>query len=387
MKTRHLSLTGFSARRPPRAHPQRESLDWLADIHAAAEATLEGLGPGERDAFAIRLRRVMDRVACGPASIAWRASVLPEAGSSEWSKASLYDPTTSPHGAGTDARSNAFAEHVNAYFEDEYSDVEHAPRDLIHVTCTGYVAPSGAQRVVASKGWGALTRVTHAYHMGCYASLPATRIACGYIWSESLREVGPDRRVDIVHTELCSLHLDPSDHALEQLVVQSLFADGDIRYSVKDSGDYPGLEILALAEEILPDSVDSMSWAVSDFGLRMTLYRAVPEQIAEVLRKFVAELYLRADLQLGDTLASTVFVVHPGGPKIIDRVAQVLELAPGQVQASREVLFEHGNMSSATLPYIWMRVIADDRVVAGTLVLSLAFGPGLTISGGLFRKH
>jgi predicted naringenin-chalcone synthase len=387
VKSRHLSLTGFSARPPPRALPQRESLDWLADIHAAAEATLEGLDPSERDAFAIRLRRVMDRVACGPSSIAWRASVLAEVGSAEWSKASLYDPTTRPHGAGTDARNKAFAEHVNAYFEEEYADVDRAPKDLIHVTCSGYVAPSGAQRVVAAKGWGALTRVTHAYHMGCYASLPATRMACGYIWSESLREMEADRRVDIVHTELCSLHLDPSDHTLEQLVVQSLFADGDIRYSVKDRGDYPGLEILALAEEILPSSADSMSWAVSDFGMRMTLSREVPDQIAGVLRKFVAELYLRADLQLGDTLAGTVFAVHPGGPKIIDRVAQVLELAPGQVQASREVLFEHGNMSSATLPYIWMRVIADDRVVAGTLVLSLAFGPGLTISGGLFRKH
>jgi predicted naringenin-chalcone synthase len=82
-----------------------------------------------------------------------------------------------------------------------------------------------------------------------------------------------------------------------------------------------------------------------------------------------------------------VFAVHPGGPKIIDRVRQVLELTDVQVQTSRDVLFDHGNMSSATLPHIWMRLAADEGVAPGTLVASLAFGPGLTVCGGLFRKQ
>ena len=60
--------------------------------------------------------------------------------------------------------------------------------------------------------------------MGCYAALSAVRIAAGFVPNAS-------RRVDIVHTELCSLHLDPADRRLEQLIVQSLFADGMIRYS------------------------------------------------------------------------------------------------------------------------------------------------------------
>ncbi|HEY0468512.1 MAG TPA: 3-oxoacyl-[acyl-carrier-protein] synthase III C-terminal domain-containing protein, partial [Polyangiaceae bacterium] len=79
--------------------------------------------------------------------------------------------------------------------------------------------------------------------------------------------------------------------------------------------------------------------------------------------------------------------VHPGGPKIIDRGREVQDLEPAQVQASRDVLFEHGNMSSATLPHVWQRVLSYDGVKPGTLVLSLAFGPGLTVCGGLFRKH
>jgi predicted naringenin-chalcone synthase len=273
-----------------------------------------------------------------------------------------------------------YAEIVDDYFENAYSADDTPPGDLIHVTCTGYVSPSGAQKLVARRGWGATTRVTHAYHMGCYAAVPAVRIAAGY-----LATAGRPQRADIVHTELCSLHIDPADHQLEQLVVQTLFSDGLIRYSVVDDDGRPGLRLLASHESLLEDSAASMGWMVSDWGMRMTLSRDVPERIASSLRAFVIELYRRAGFAL-DTRGS-VFAVHPGGPKILDRVRDVLELDESQLRASRGVLFDHGNMSSATLPHIWMRVLADPSIAAGTLVPSLAFGPGLTVTGGLFEKR
>jgi len=245
--------------------------------------------------------------------------------------------------------------------------------------------------MVADKGWGALTTVTHAYHMGCYAAFPAIRIAAGHLGMPAeLRPSRRERRVDIVHTELCTLHLDPSDHAAEQCVVQSLFADGFVRYSLRDarSDEHArGLELLALSEQILPDSASSMAWTVGDFGMHMSLMRDVPDRIASALRPFVTELLAKGGFNVAEALRDAVVAVHPGGPKIIDRVREVLELSPAQVQASRDVLFEYGNMSSATLPHVWQRVLDDEAVRAGTLVLSLAFGPGLTVCGGLFRKH
>jgi predicted naringenin-chalcone synthase len=195
------------------------------------------------------------------------------------------------------------------------------------------------------------------------------------------------RRSDIVHTELCSLHLDPSDHAIEQLVVQSLFADGFIRYSVESRAPRDSaLEILALSERVIPGSADAMTWALSDAGMAMTLSRDVPERIGAALRSFVSDLYRQAGLEPHAELPRTAFAIHPGGPRIIDSVRERLELTPSQVQVSRDVLFEFGNMSSATLPHIWMRLLEDANVPAGTLIMSLAFGPGLTICGALFRK-
>jgi predicted naringenin-chalcone synthase len=384
-----LTLSHFSMQRPRHQIAQTRALDWLADIHAASQATIDSLTAAERDAFAARMRKLIDRCACGPDRVGSRGYSIADLGSSDFEQLSLYDVTRHPRGRGTAARSELFAEVVADYFEREFAAESEPPSELIHVTCTGYVAPSGAQRVVANKGWGARTHVTHAYHMGCYAAFPAIRMAAGHVsLPAAFAPGGGARRADIVHTELCTLHLDPSEHSAEQCVVQSLFADGFMRYSVRET-ETPlpsSFEVLALSEQILPDSAQSMGWAAADFGMHMTLGRDVPERIAVALRPFVSGLFDRSGLNIAESLRHAVVAVHPGGPKIIDRVREVLELTEAQVQTSRAVLFDYGNMSSATLPHVWMRLAEDAEVHAGTLILSLAFGPGLTVCGGLFRK-
>ncbi len=378
-------LGGFSVRRPRFEIAQSRALHWLGDIHVEAQTTSESLNASEQALFSTRIRKLIERCACGPAQIGSRGHVTPDLGSTSYESSQLYDVTRHPHGLGTAARSRVFAEVVNAYFDAEFEDEGVAPGELIHVTCTGYVAPSGAQRLVANKGWR--THVTHAYHMGCYAAFPAIRMAAGQLSVPSaFAPNGAEKRVDIVHTELCTLHLDPTQHSAEQCVVQSLFGDGFVRYSLRSDSDGPGLEVLALSERILPGTAQSMGWATGDFGMHMTLARDVPDHIASALRPFVSELLEQSGLGLAE-LQRAVVAVHPGGPKIIDRVREVLELSEAQVAASRGVLFAYGNMSSATLPHVWQQILEDDAVAVGTPILSLAFGPGLTVCGGVFRKR
>lgn len=212
------------------------------------------------------------------------------------------------------------------------------------------------------------------------------RIAAGYRASSAAADTG--ERCDIVHTEICSLHLNPARHDPEQLVVQSLFADGFIRYSLGDApaaGEGAGLEILAFAERIVRESLIDIRWAPGDFGMRMTLSRNVPDKVGPELEAF-AEALADASGLTRTALAGAVWAVHPGGPRIVDKVEEWMRLEASQVRASREILFERGNMSSATLPHIWDRILSDDSVRPGTLVVSLAFGPGLTIYGAVMRK-
>jgi predicted naringenin-chalcone synthase len=146
------------------------------------------------------------------------------------------------------------------------------------------------------------------------------------------------------------------------------------------------MELVAAREEIVPDTGDAMSWMVSDAGMRMTLSRKVPDHIRACLGAFLERLGAGAGLTAAGLCREAVFAIHPGGPRIIDEIAEHLGLAPLQVQASDAVLRDHGNMSSATLPHVWQRILADDAVRSGTLVVSLAFGPGLTVSGAVLRK-
>lgn len=372
-----LLLSDFSLRSPRHRIAQGQALEWLARAHAQAQAT--GSGEPPEDLLEGMTRR-FERFGCSPEQVSSRGLAVGDLNGTDWSRSRIYDVSQFPHGQGTSARSELFAEVVNDYFETEFPSSGDAPSDLIHVTCTGYVSPSGAQRVVARNAWGQRTRVTHAYHMGCYAAFPAIRMAAGQLSTGGVRSV-------IAHTELCSLHLDPSDHSAEQCVIQSLFGDGFASYAVTHDTTRAGLEVLALDECILSGSESSMRWVAGDHGMRMTLGRDVPERIGQELRGFVERVFRSAGLDVARELRDARVAVHPGGPKIIDAVRTVLELSETQVAASRAVLFEHGNMSSATLPHVWQRMLADEAVASGTLILSLAFGPGLTICGGVFRKR
>jgi predicted naringenin-chalcone synthase len=214
--------------------------------------------------------------------------------------------------------------------------------------------------------------------MGCYASIPSIRIGSAFIHQGA-------KTCDVVHTEFCSLHMDLLNHSLGQLVIESLFADGAISYRLKNhlKPYQKGFKILATYEKLIPDSLHGMSWETSQFGFAMTLSKDVPSLIAGSIEGFNKELLDKSGL---DSNLPVIYAIHPGGPKIIDQVALILNLDKSQYQYSVEVLKHHGNMSSATLPHVWQKILNDDAVPNGSIVLSLAFGPGLTIAGAVFEK-
>jgi predicted naringenin-chalcone synthase len=391
--SRPVVVSDFRSVQPAHAIAQDASLAWIASAHARAEATTaraEGR-PFDEAAYRDHFARRLARFACSPQTIASRGHEIDDCSHSRWNEMQIYRLDERAEGAGMLARTRLFDERASGIMARLYAEELFPPDDLVHVTCTGYVSPSAAQRLVADKGWGDATRVTHAYHMGCYAAFPALRIAGALALAGEAPSHGAPRarRTDVVHTELCSLHMNPRLHAPEQLVVQSLFADGFIRYSVGDAsthdGRSPALTVLAQAEEIVPESSGSMSWISSDWGMQMTLARDVPERLGRRVAAFVERLWARAGLEASGR-AGALYAVHPGGPKILDRVRDALALDESQVDFSRRVLRARGNMSSATVPHIWMEIARAHTVEDGRPVVSLAFGPGLTLCGAVLRK-
>jgi predicted naringenin-chalcone synthase len=362
--------------------PQKEVLEWLASAHALAETRQDALSIEQKEAVSRKIKKLVMRFGCSTDRVEIRGSVLDDFLHQNWDEMKVFFLGGKASGASAEVRSQIYSEVVSEVFARFYAEETLPPSAIMHVTCTGYVSPSGAQRLVAAKGWGESTEVLHSYHMGCYAALPSIRVASGLI-------VSGKPSVDLVHTELCTLHLDPTQHHPEQLVMQTLFADGLIRYRLAGSlplGETRGLEVVAAREEIIRDTQDAMTWIVSDNGMKMTLSRKVPDYIGSVLGDFMRRLLAPTGLDLETVRRNAVFAVHPGGPRIIDQVQGLLEISDRQVSHSNSILKNYGNMSSATLPHIWERMLHDPEIPEGTWIPSLAFGPGLTVSGMLLRK-
>jgi predicted naringenin-chalcone synthase len=137
-------------------------------------------------------------------------------------------------------------------------------------------------------------------------------------------------------------------------------------------------------EKLLPDSKQDMTWVASQFGMQMSLSKDVPTKIALALSDFISEVCQELDLSWEHLQANADFAIHPGGPKILTLAQELLLISDEQIKASKEILRERGNMSSATLPHIWQRLL--EHPSDKKYVLSLAFGPGLTIFGAVFER-
>jgi predicted naringenin-chalcone synthase len=379
-----VTLSNFQIIKPPHRLGQGELKDWTLKRHLAS-ARLSGT---EDEESLVRYEKIFDRYAVKPALIESRYFECPDITGSSVEEGAVYGITpATPKGASIGQRTKFYAERANGVLENFYAEGQAPLSHLVHVTCTGYRSPSPAQMLVAKRGWGEAVGVTHAYHMGCYASLPAIRLAEGLVSARLARDTTPNlpNQVDIVHTEMCGLHMNPAARTPEQIVVQSLFADGHVKYSVSPAGG-EGLRVLAIKEAVLADSDQDMSWAPEDWGLQMNLSREVPDKIRGIIGKFFGEMAAQAGLDPVALRKDALFAIHPGGPKIIQAVQDAMEITDEQTELSRAVLRERGNMSSATLPHVWAAMLAR-KPAKGTKVVSYAFGPGLTVFGAIFEVN
>lgn len=358
-------ITDFKIIRPQHEQSQEYLLNLIAHYHAKAESTLNSSLNVEQ--FLQTIKEKVFSLGLGQDKIQKRGYFPID--HSQFSKEN-----------GLSQKLQVFDQETARILDSFYPDNGEISPHIIQVSCTGYVAPSAAQQLVSKRKLGDKVSVTNAYHMGCYAAIPATRIAQGFLSSSG-------EECDIVHTEMCTLHMNSFIHTTEQLIVQGLFADGFIKYSVKKKpAKGPYLKILAIHESIVPESTSSMTWNPRESGFHLSIGKEVPVLIARGIEGYLCHLAQKANVSL-DQLKKAHFAIHPGGPKIIENVAKALHLNADQVKHSKDILYNYGNMSSATLPHVWEKIVSDKNVAPKELIVSLAFGPGLTIAGALFEKE
>jgi predicted naringenin-chalcone synthase len=260
-----------------------------------------------------------------------------------------------------------------------------APDEVTHViavSCTGFFAPGLDVELVKRLGLPPTTERTFIGFMGCYAAFNALRVAHGFCQSR------PDARVLVVCAELCTLHFQIDD-SLESVVVNSLFSDGAAAavLSARDAADAEGR--LAYVDgrcHLDDDSMEDMTWAIGDTGFKMGLSARVPDVVGENLPGYVDTLLGPHDLAPDDL---DFWAIHPGGRRIVEGAREALDLSEADVADSLAVLRRYGNMSSPTILFVLQRILNQQAQGDGAPPghgVAMAFGPGLTIEGALFRR-
>ena len=245
---------------------------------------------------------------------------------------------------------------------------------LATVSCTGYANPGLDVHLAKDLGMSPALRRLAVGHMGWYAAIPGLAVATDYV-------VAQRRPAVLVCAELTSLHLQPPPHDTEQAVAHALFGDACAALVLTPSNIVgEGLDVIAV--ETLTDvgSAADMTWDITDHGFRMSLSSRVPALVARNVPMLVDRLLTDRGLSPDDVRH---WAIHPGGPRIIDKVQEVLSLGDLQIKRSREILSRYGNCSSAT---ILLTLASMCPVPVGDYVLAMAFGPGLTVTGALLQS-
>jgi alpha-pyrone synthase len=241
---------------------------------------------------------------------------------------------------------------------------------LIVTTCTGFYAPGLDLQIIERFQLASGVERTIVGFMGCQAALPGLKLATHIVRSR------PEAKVLMVNLELCTIHLQETSD-LQSVLSFLIFADGCAASLV--SAEPRGLEIHGFGSAVMPDSRDQISWHIGGSGFLMWLDGAVPGTIARGLSGQIGNL-----LGGRDRAEVGLWAVHPGGRSVLDAAQDALRLDDGALAASREVLRDHGNMSSATVMFVLSRILADGAR-RGQHGCALAFGPGLTAEAMRFR--
>lgn len=190
----------------------------------------------------------------------------------------------------------------------------------------------------------------------------------------SLARAEPGSRVLLLVVELCGLTFRWNDRSKSNVIATALFGDGAAAAVIGTGLDGPALT--HWGEHTWPATLDVMGWKVREDGLAVVFSRDIPNIVRASMGTAIDEFLTGHGLCRADI---DDFLVHPGGAKVVEALEAVLELEPGALAHSRDILRRFGNMSAATVLFVAERALdVADATAKRYLVSSL--GPGFTVA-------
>ena len=252
---------------------------------------------------------------------------------------------------------------------------------LITISCTGFFAPGLDYHLINTLKLPRTIKRTHIGFMGCAASL----IGFNSVLEAMNSAPGKDEtNTLLVSVELCSLHLQ-TEPTKDNILANMIFADGAAAALFSNSPPPKSktlLKIISTQSILFDDSAEFMGWKVGDFGFEMLLSTELPKIILEravpALKKIFEDFGINKE-------EIKHWALHPGGRAILDSLQNGLELTGEEMNPSRDVLKNFGNMSSSSILFVLKEILQTRIIKHNDLCCAVAFGPGLTMEVALMK--
>jgi len=239
---------------------------------------------------------------------------------------------------------------------------------LFFVSVTGVSSPSIDARLVNKMKLNPNLKRNPIFGLGCVAGAAGLARAADYV------RAYPDQIAVLLSVELCSLTWQRGDTNPAALIASGLFGDGAVAVLIAGANvKLTGPNLVASTQVFYPDTQDVMGWKISEKGFQVILSPEVPNVVRDNLGKNVDAFLATRRLTRADIGS---WIMHTGGPKVLEATAEALGLTNGQLDVSWEALKRVGNLSSGSVLVVLDEVMKNRRPPPGTRSILAAMGPG-----------
>ncbi|GAA1944334.1 1,3,6,8-tetrahydroxynaphthalene synthase [Kitasatospora viridis] len=239
---------------------------------------------------------------------------------------------------------------------------------IVFVSCTGFSMPSPTAWLINEMGFKSQTRQLPIAQLGCAAGGSAINRAHDFCTAY------PQGNALVVACEFCSLCYQPTDLGVGQLLSNGLFGDAVAAAVVRGDDDAYGVRLERNGSYLIPHTEDWISYAVRSTGFHFQLDKRVPgtmEPLAPVLEALAEEHHWKA-------ANLDFYVIHAGGPRILDDLGRFLQVPADAFRHSRATLTEYGNIASAVVLDALGRLFEEGAAINEHRGILAGFGPGIT---------
>jgi alkylresorcinol/alkylpyrone synthase len=248
---------------------------------------------------------------------------------------------------------------------------------IFFVSVTGVASPSIDARLINRMNLRPDVKRNPIFGLGCVAGAAGVARAADYV------RAYPRQVAALISVELCSLTWQRNDVSMANLISAGLFGDGSASVIIAgEDRQASGPRVLATRSSFYRGTEDVMGWDISEEGFRIVLSDEVPNMVRKNLARDVDAFLAEYDLSRDDI---GTWIMHTGGPKVLDATAESLGLPEGALDASWESLRRVGNLSSSSVLLVLEEFMNRRRPAPGSYSIMAAMGPGFCAELVLLR--